>query len=172
MTTIRTHAWQEAAAFAARHHLGHFRKDNATPYISHPFRVTLTVATVFGVTDETVMTASLLHDTIEDCRADFDEIADQFGARVAEIVALLSKDMRAPEDRREAEYDAGLAAGPWEARLIKLGDVYDNYCDARSDAMREKAKDKVLRALKLAAADPECATAVKAVEALIHSGKA
>ncbi len=37
-----------AASFAARAHHGQMRKDRATPYVSHVFRVCLVVRDVFG----------------------------------------------------------------------------------------------------------------------------
>jgi len=49
---------------------------------------------------------------------------------VADWVALLSKDTRKPEQQREEEYYAALAAGPWQARLVKLADCCDNLADA------------------------------------------
>ena len=35
--------WQKAASAAARFHRHQFRKDGATPYVAHPFRVAMTV---------------------------------------------------------------------------------------------------------------------------------
>ena len=58
MTT--TALWQNAASLAARAHRDQIRKDDRTPYVAHPMRVTLTVACVFGCTDETVLAAALL----------------------------------------------------------------------------------------------------------------
>ena len=55
-----------AAAFAARAHRHQWRKDGQTPYVSHVFRACLTVRHVFGVDDDDVLAAALLHDTIED----------------------------------------------------------------------------------------------------------
>lgn len=120
----------EAVAFAARAHKGHLRKDGETPYVSHVFRVALVVRTVFGVEDLDVLAAAVLHDTIEDTTTDFDDIQEQFGATIAGWVAALSKDKRLEESRREAAYVAGLAAAPWQVKICKLADVYDNLADA------------------------------------------
>ena len=73
------HLWQKAAAFAARAHQHQFRRDLKTPYVSHTFRVTLTVACIFECTEETVLAAALLHDTIEDCDVDYDDLLEAFG---------------------------------------------------------------------------------------------
>ena len=120
----------EAVAFAARAHIGQLRKDGRTPYASHPFRVCLVLRHVFGVDDPRVLTAAVLHDTIEDTTTDFDDLTERFGPRVAEWVAALSKDKRVREPEREAEYCDTLAAAGWQVQVCKLADVYDNLIDS------------------------------------------
>lgn len=150
--------WQEAAAFAAEQHRHDVRKDGHTPYVSHVYRVALTVRDLFGCDDGDALAAALLHDTIEDTGTDFDDIEERFGAAVAEIVAALTKNMLLREDEREREYDARLARADWRARLIKLADVYDNLSDFETRAGRDRAMlDRLIRrcerALALAEAD-------------------
>jgi guanosine-3',5'-bis(diphosphate) 3'-pyrophosphohydrolase len=124
------HLWHHAAAKSALAHLHQIRKDGVTPYAAHPARVALTLAVVFGVTDETILAAAYLHDVIEDCDVDYDEVREEFGAEVADLVAVMTKDKRVIEPEREAAYEQQLRAGPWQGRLIKLADVYDNLADA------------------------------------------
>lgn len=119
----------EAISFAARAHHGHLRKDGRTPYMAHPMRVLLILATEFGIEDRETLAAAVLHDTIEDTRTDHDDLSEQFGPRVADWVATLSKDTRLAETEREREYLAALAAAPIEVKLCKLGDIYDNLAD-------------------------------------------
>jgi guanosine-3',5'-bis(diphosphate) 3'-pyrophosphohydrolase len=164
--------WQEAAAFAARAHRHHLRRDNLTPYVSHPVRVAMTVACVFGFNDETILAAALLHDTLEDTRADYDDLLQRFGKKVADIVAVLSKDKRLVESAREKAYDEQLAAGPWQARLIKLADVYDNLQDCATAESRRKQLMRVQRALKLSAKDSQLAEARHIVERFAKSRRA
>jgi guanosine-3',5'-bis(diphosphate) 3'-pyrophosphohydrolase len=121
----------DAVAFAARAHRHQVRKDGATPYVSHPFRVCLVLRQVFGVIDQVVLTAAVLHDTIEDTTTDADDILERFGPDVARWVAALTKDKRLPADERERAYAAALAAGGWQVHLCKLADVYDNLLDSR-----------------------------------------
>jgi guanosine-3',5'-bis(diphosphate) 3'-pyrophosphohydrolase len=120
---------QAAAAFAARAHQGHLRKDGRTPYISHSFRVCLVVRHVFGFDDPEMLMAALLHDTIEDTTTDFDDINEQFGPRVAEWVQALTKDKRLPEQVREDAYARALINGGWQVHALKLADIYDNLSD-------------------------------------------
>lgn len=147
--------WQAAAAYAAWCHRHQLRKDGETPYVSHVFRVAMTIRDVFGCDDEAVLCAALLHDTIEDTGADYDDVASRFGSTVADAVAAMTKDMRLPEPVRERAYDAQLAAADWRARLIKLADCFDNVSDLydRSPKGVAKVLAKCERALKLARAD-------------------
>jgi guanosine-3',5'-bis(diphosphate) 3'-pyrophosphohydrolase len=122
----------QAVALAARAHDGQLRKDDITPYISHPFRVCLVVREVFGFGDPRMLLAAILHDTIEDTRTDYDDLAAQFGSEIAHWVSLLSKDKRLPETERERAYCQGLVNAPWQVRACKLADMYDNMTDMES----------------------------------------
>jgi guanosine-3',5'-bis(diphosphate) 3'-pyrophosphohydrolase len=121
----------EAASFAARAHRHQIRKDGQTPYIAHPFRVCLIVRHVFGIDDNDLLTAALLHDTIEDTTTDFDDIEERFGAKVAKWVAALTKDMRLRDDEREQAYIATLATAEPELKIAKLADLFDNLTDSQ-----------------------------------------
>jgi len=174
--------WQKAASFAAHAHRHQLRKDGKTPYVAHVFRVSLTVSQIFGHADQVTLAIALLHDTIEDTTTDFEDIADKFGVEVAKGVALLTKNMALPEDEREPMYDAALAKAPWNVKLIKLADVYDNLCDVETNpsdkvaARKADAIDKARRAIALAKDDAKqheiLARAVDLVERLVkHAEK-
>lgn len=146
-------AWQKAASFATRCHLGQMRKDGKTPYIAHPFRVAMALRDVFGCDDEVAICCALLHDTIEDTATDYDDIHRRFGEEVADAVAAMTKNMLLREEAREEDYDARLAAGPWQARLVKLADVYDNGYDLTKTMRRTRHIERCRRALTLTEAD-------------------
>ena len=55
----------EAMEFAAKAHEGQFRKGTRRPYIVHPREVSAIVSTMTD--DEEIISAAVLHDTIEDC---------------------------------------------------------------------------------------------------------
>ncbi|MEL6797354.1 MAG: HD domain-containing protein [Planctomycetota bacterium] len=155
----RDRVWRKAAAYAARMHANHARKDGRTPYFSHPARVAMTVRDTFGLDDADAIAAAFLHDTIEDTPADYDDIADRFGTAVADLVAALTKNMLLPEPEREADYDQRLASADWRARLVKLADVLDNAEDMhtrpdgnRADVCRRN-DERIDRILKLTETD-------------------
>ncbi|MGL4420589.1 MAG: HD domain-containing protein [Gemmataceae bacterium] len=120
----------KAIAFAARAHRHQVRKDTVTPYVSHVFRVAMIVRDRFQVTDPVILAAAVLHDTIEDTPTDYDDLADAFGAPVADIVASLTKVMRLPEVAREEAYCLQLASGGPGTHFCKLADIADNLMDS------------------------------------------
>lgn len=166
-----THLWQEAAAVAARAHRHQERKDGRTPYFSHPARVALTIAVVFECADEKILAAALLHDVIEDTTVDYDELLGEFDREIADIVAALSKDKRMIEPCREREYREALAGSPWQVKLIKLADVYDNLADAQDREARRKLIGKARDALEIAGDDPHLETAARRLHELIRQAQ-
>ena len=158
--------WQEAAAFAANAHRYQTRNDKR-PYVSHCFRVAMTVNLVFGFEDAEVLAGALLHDTIEDCDVDYDEVLEAFGRNVADYVAVMTKDMRLEETIREVSYDKQLADGPWQGRLIKLADVFDNFTDSSQD-IRASYIEKAERILSLTKHDEQLQEARESLISLMQ----
>ena len=56
---------QKAIDFATKVHEGQYRKGTDRPYIVHPMEVGKIVSTM--TQDEEIISAAILHDTIEDC---------------------------------------------------------------------------------------------------------
>jgi guanosine-3',5'-bis(diphosphate) 3'-pyrophosphohydrolase len=163
---------QEAVAFSARAHDGQRRKDGATPYASHAFRVCLVVRDLFGVSDRRVLAAAVLHDTVEDTTTDRDDLEERFCKEIAGWVAALSKDKRLPWAEREAAYCRALAAAPWQVQVCKLADVYDNLSDAAGlpESGRARVLDNARRYLAALKEDlkPEAAAAWQTVAAWLR----
>jgi guanosine-3',5'-bis(diphosphate) 3'-pyrophosphohydrolase len=139
---------ERADALALKKHLGQFRKDGVTPYVEHPRGVMRIVRDEFGAADPETLAAALLHDTIEDTTTDYDELEESFGRRVASWVAVLTKDKRLPEAKREREYFDGLRKGPLQAKLVKIGDTLHNLRDSDA-AKRPKAEKKARKLLSI-----------------------
>ncbi|AWD22422.1 RelA/SpoT family protein [Fuscovulum blasticum] len=77
---------RRAYAYGLKMHEGQTRK-SGEPYFTHPVAAILTEQ---RLDDATIVTA-LLHDTIEDTRSTFSDIATQFGEEVAELVDGVTK---------------------------------------------------------------------------------
>lgn len=78
----------KAIDFATEAHKGQYRK-SGEPYIIHPICVASIVAFYGG--DEAMICSSLLHDVVEDTDFSLQEIEDEFGYEVAQIVDALTK---------------------------------------------------------------------------------
>lgn len=172
MTSVEPKLWQLAASYAARVHNHQYRKDKKTPFVAHPYRVAMVVRDIFGCGDEIAITTALLHDTIEDTRTDFDDIHKRFGREVADCVSAMTKNMLLIEEEREKDYDKRLARAPWQARIVKLADVYDNSLDLPRPGMRKKCIARCERALGLTENDAdqdEFITARAAVRDMLES---
>ena len=121
-----------AISLASQAHQGQLRKDGRTPYVSHAVRVGWLLEHLFGIRDAEVLAAGVLHDVIEDTTVDYDDLQQQFGPRVADLVARLSKDKRLPEPERERQYHEQLLHGGEHVLAIKLADLLENLADVAS----------------------------------------
>ncbi|MFF8973737.1 RelA/SpoT family protein [Streptomyces sp. NPDC014995] len=79
---------RRAYVLAESSHRGQMRK-SGEPYITHPLAVTLILAELGAET--TTLTASLLHDTVEDTDVTLDEVGEQFGEEVRYLVDGVTK---------------------------------------------------------------------------------
>ncbi len=120
--------------------MAHQRIDQRRKYSKQPYEVHLqAVATlVAGVTDdEEAIAAAWLHDTVEDTPATLEDIEENFGQSVAELVEELT-DVSKPSDgnraKRKALDRSYLAQASPRAKTVKLADLIDNCRDiARHD---------------------------------------
>jgi len=123
---------ERARQFASSAHkrIGHQRKYSNQPYQVHLQAVAELVA---GVTDDAEMIAAAwLHDTVEDTPATLDDISENFGRGVAELVENLT-DVSKPSDGNRATRKAidlqHSARASTRAMSVKLADLIDNCRD-------------------------------------------
>ena len=79
----------KAIYFAKKYHDGQLRK-SGEPFYTHPLEVAYMISDYNLKTD--VITASILHDIIEDTEVTVRMIQDTFGQRIAEMVDRLTRD--------------------------------------------------------------------------------
>ena len=75
----------------------------------------------FGVKDQNILVAGLLHDTLEDTSATYEEIARIFSRKVADLVREVSHPKNYTDKEKTAYYEMIKTISP-EAKLIKLAD--------------------------------------------------
>lgn len=117
--------------FAAEKHRYQHRKDGMTPYINHPIEVAKLLIE-YGETDLVLLSAALLHDTIEDTNATKDDILKLFGEDVLKVVLEVTdeKNLSRPERKKlQVEHAATLSR---KGKLLKLADKICNISDLMS----------------------------------------
>ena len=127
---LNTELLDRAIIFAVKAHAGTERRGKGFPYIVHPMEAMEIVATI--TPDQELLAAAALHDTVEDTNVTIEEIRDQFGERVANLVAAESDvfiEGKSEEEtwhaRKQAAMDR-LAAAPHDAKIVALGDKLSN----------------------------------------------
>jgi guanosine-3',5'-bis(diphosphate) 3'-pyrophosphohydrolase len=119
-----------ALAFAAHKHRDQRRKDvEASPYINHPIALFDHLVNVGDIADTEILSAALLHDTIEDTETTHGELVEEFGAIISGIVAEVTDDksLLKPERKlRQVEHAPHLST---RARAVKLADKTCNLKD-------------------------------------------
>ena len=142
---IDTELLDRAIIFAVKAHAGTERRGKGFPYIVHPMEAMEIVATM--TPDLELLAAAALHDTVEDTDVTVEQICQEFGERVASLVAAESDVVMegiSEEDswhaRKQAAIDR-LAKAPHDAKIVALGDKLSN--------MRAIARDYAVQGDKL-----------------------
>ena len=107
---------------AAHCAVGQKRRYSGEPYWVHPFAV------AESVRDKGVLTvcAAYLHDTIEDTKVSYHDIALVFGLHVADIVLELTDCEVGNRAERKAAAVERLRVASDEAKTVKVADLIDN----------------------------------------------
>lgn len=127
---LNTELLDRAIIFAVKAHAGIERKGKGFPYIVHPMEAMEIVATL--TSDQELLAAAALHDTVEDTDVTLDDLRTEFGDRVAMLVAHESEEKKPEVSAREswhARKQAAierLAKAPRDAKIVALGDKLSN----------------------------------------------
>jgi (p)ppGpp synthase/HD superfamily hydrolase len=117
----------QAADYAARQHIAQRRKgDRAEPYVNHVVEVAAMLAEATDGADPVLVMGGLLHDTIEDTDATYEELARRFGPEVAALVEEVTDDkslLQAVRKRLQIEKTPGKSR---RAKLLKIADKTSN----------------------------------------------
>ncbi len=108
-TTGPTPRFAEAVAFAIERHVDasgapQVRKETSVPYLAHLLSVAALVWEAGG--DEEQAITGVLHDCLEDTETTAEEIAERFGAAVADLVVECSDGGSVDGPRDESTWDA------------------------------------------------------------------
>ena len=127
---LNTELLDRAIVFAVRAHAGTQRRGKGFPYIVHPLEAVSIVATMSA--DQEMLAAAALHDTVEDTEVTLQQIREEFGERVAELVACDTDTAREGDrnekgwHQRKQEAIDRIASAPHDAKIVALGDKLSN----------------------------------------------
>ena len=120
----------KAIDFAARKHRDQRRMDaDATPYINHPIELAELLIREGKTADIKVLTAAILHDTVEDTETTPQELEELFGYEIAAIVMEVTDDKKLPKAERKRLQIENAAHCSHAAKLVKLADKICNLRD-------------------------------------------
>ncbi|NHB76184.1 RelA/SpoT family protein [Rhodobacter calidifons] len=134
---------RRAYAYGLKMHEGQFRK-SGEPYFTHPVAVAA-ILTEQRLDDATIVTA-LLHDTIEDTRSTYADLAAEFGEEVAELVDGVTKltnlQLSSTESQQAENFRKLFMAMSRDLRviLVKLADRLHNMRTIRSMSPEKQAQ--------------------------------
>lgn len=117
----------KALQFAIEAHANTERRGKGFPYVVHVLEAVEIVASI--TSDQELLAAAALHDTVEDTPVTVEQLRQAFGSRVADIVAAESDNVPEGVDKTT----------PWRARkLIALDVLRNSSLDVKMVAMGDK----------------------------------
>ena len=127
---LNTDLLDRAIIFAVQAHHNTERRGKGFPYIVHPMEAVEIVATI--TSDQELLAAAALHDTIEDTDVTVEDIRREFGDRVAELVHAESDQFTEGVSEEESWHDRKQAAidrlrdASHDAKIVAIGDKLSN----------------------------------------------
>ena len=117
----------QAADYAARQHVAQRRKgERAEPYVNHLTEVAAMLAEATDGADPVLVMGGLLHDTLEDTDATYEDLLARFGPDVAALVAEVTDDKSLPKDVRKRLQIEKTPSKSRRAKLLKIADKTSN----------------------------------------------
>ncbi len=135
-----------AQKFAGEKHKNQKRKDGVTPFYDHLEGVVNRLKNL-GISNQNVLSAAWLHDTIEDSDTTFEEINEIFGNTISVLVLSLTKDSNLSRKDRELQYIQQLKNSTIETKIIKFCDISANLKDITNAPISKTQKNKQVKKL-------------------------
>ncbi len=143
---------EQAIRAAAVLHKDQLRKGSMPfPYVTHLMATSFTL--IDYTDDEDVIIAALLHDSLEDTDYTVDELQEDFGGRVREIVEAVTEPRSTPEKKiswrdKKMAYVKQLKKASQEALLVAAADkihnfrtIVEDYYDSHDRFMQDFGKN-------------------------------
>lgn len=130
-----------AIRFAVDAHSGVERRGKGFPYVIHPLETLAIAATM--TSDQEILAAAVLHDTVEDTSVTLSQLAETFSPRVAALVESESDKLDPTQSeastwhQRKQQAISRIAGASHDSQIIALADKLSN--------MRAIARDYAVR---------------------------
>ncbi|MBQ9340211.1 MAG: bifunctional (p)ppGpp synthetase/guanosine-3',5'-bis(diphosphate) 3'-pyrophosphohydrolase [Paludibacteraceae bacterium] len=127
---IDTALLDKAIIYAVKAHHNTERRGKGFPYIVHPMEAVEIVATI--TSDQELLAAAALHDTVEDTDVTVEDLRREFGERIAMLVAEETDKMDTCRSEAESWHDRKQAAidrlkrASYDAKIVAMGDKLSN----------------------------------------------
>ena len=121
----------KAMKFASKAHDGDYRKSEKIPYIYHPTMLAFYLMK-YDFSDE-VIAAALLHDTVEDTDTTIEDIEQEFGKEVKDLVAACTENKNDSWEDRKGHQIEAIKTAPFHVVAIKCADKLNNMGDIARD---------------------------------------
>ncbi len=115
---------EKAMILALKAHEGQMRKEAPISYIVHPVRVAILLAR-YGFPDE-VVAGGLVHDVVEDTCFSLDDIKNDLGENIANLIAPVTHDDTLSWDEKKKAYIESVCAASEYAKAISTADKIAN----------------------------------------------
>lgn len=150
---------QDALAVASLYHRDQKRKYTNEPYIEHPKLVANIIHDYMESCDDIplftfdpmdyciIHCAALLHDTIEDTNATYEEIQKVFGKSVCDLVYWLTDELTPADGNRKfrkQKYLEKILESPYDAKCLKIADILANIRNL-AEVVPEEDKDFAIK---------------------------
>ena len=100
------------------------RKTDGSPYIIHPMMVAKKLARL-GFSDETIA-AALVHDVLEDTDVTEQQLRQELGDKVVDIILPLSEDKKLEWETRKKKYINDVKNASVETKAVSIADKIHN----------------------------------------------
>lgn len=122
---------EDAICYAVEMHRGQLRKGTHRPYIFHPLEVLGILCTMRA--DGRLQAAGVLHDTIEDTEATYQDLLERFGTDVAELVNAHSADKGASWEEQKMRAVEHLRRSGHRLKMMIMADKVSNLRSMAAD---------------------------------------
>lgn len=117
--------------FAVQAHGEQKRKGSEIPYIVHPFETALILAQAGA--DRKLVCAGLLHDTLEDTAITYEQLEQEFGTEVADLVQGRSEDKSQTWEVRKSTTISNIKHLTYDGKLLICADKLSNMRSIAAD---------------------------------------